>query len=419
MSVQVSTLAGGLRVVSDPMEHVETASVGLWVDVGARCESAETNGMSHLLEHMAFKGTERRSAQDIAEEIEAVGGHLNAYTSRENTAYYAKIMKEDVPLALDLLADILQHSVFDPEELDRERAVVLQEIAQCHDTPDDIVFDHFQETAYPDQPIGRSILGPPERVSAYSRDDLAGYMTAHYSAPRIVLVGAGRVEHEMLVGAAEKAFTALPAGGADDQAPAVYGGGDHRAERELEQVHLVVGFDGLAYDDPDFYTLQVLSTLLGGGMSSRLFQEIRERRGLAYSVFTFASSYRDGGIFGVYAGSGETDVIELVPVMAEEMLKVLDSVTPEEVARARMQLKAGLLMSLESTQARCERLARHLLVFGRPLTIAEMTERVDAIDSEAVVRVANRILPQGQPTIAAVGPIDKLESYDSIAARFA
>ena len=212
MNVQIATLANGLRVVSDPVDHLETASLGLWVEVGARCESAETNGISHLLEHMAFKGTERRSARDIAEEIEAVGGHLNAYTSRETTAYYAKVMKEDVPLALDLLADIMQHSTFDPEELERERTVVIQEIAQVNDTPDDLVFERFQETAYPDQPIGRSILGPPELVGRYTRDALSAYMDAHYRAHRMVLVGSGRIDHAALVAAAEAAFTALPAG---------------------------------------------------------------------------------------------------------------------------------------------------------------------------------------------------------------
>ena len=419
MSVQTSRLANGLRVVSDPVDHVETASIGLWVDVGARCESEETNGMSHLLEHMAFKGTERRSARDIAEEIEAVGGHLNAYTSRETTAYYAKVMKEDVPLALDLLADILQHSTFDPEELERERAVVIQEIAQVNDTPDDLVFDRFQETAYPDQPLGRSILGPPERVGSYSRDALAGYMAAQYRAARMVLAGSGRIDHDGLVAAAEEAFTALPEGPTPAPAAAVYGGGDCRVPRDLEQAHVVVGFDGLAYDDDDLYALQVLSTLLGGGMSSRLFQEIRERRGLAYSVFTFSSSYADGGIFGVYAGAGEDQLAELIPVMADELMGACATVSEEEVARARAQLKAGLLMSLESTQARAERLGRHILLFGRPLPIAEMIERVDAIDREAVRRTASRILEGCRPTVTALGPIDTLESHDSIAARFA
>ena len=419
MTVQTTRLANGLRVVSDPVDHVETASVGLWVDVGARCETEETNGLSHLLEHMAFKGTERRSARDIAEEIEAVGGHLNAYTSRETTAYYAKVMKEDVPLALDLLADILQHSTFDPEELERERQVVMQEIAAVNDTPDDLVFDRFQETAYPDQPLGRTILGPPERVGSYSRDALAGYMAAHYRAARMVLVGSGRIAHDALVAAAEEAFTALPEGPTAEPVAAVYGGGDCRLGRDLEQAHLIVGFDGLSYDDDDFYALQVMSTLLGGGMSSRLFQEIRERRGLAYSVFTFSSSYADGGIFGVYAGAGESELGELIPVMADELIDACATVGDDEVARARAQLKAGLLMSLESTQARAERLGRHILLFGRPLPVAELIERVDAVDSEAVRRTACRILQGARPTVAALGPIDTLESHDAIAARFA
>ena len=419
MNVRTATLASGLRVVSDPVDHVETASLGLWVDVGARCETEETNGLSHLLEHMAFKGTARRSARDIAEEIEAVGGHLNAYTSRETTAYYAKVMKEDVPLALDLLADILQHSTFDADELERERAVVIQEIAQVNDTPDDLVFDRFQETAYPDQPIGRSILGPPERVRGYSRDALAAYMGAHYRAQHMVLVGSGRVDHEALIAGAEAAFAALPDGPVAAPAAAVYAGGDCRIARDLEQAHLLVGFDGIAYDDPDFYTLQVLSTLLGGGMSSRLFQEVRERRGLAYSVFTFSSSYADGGVFGVYAGAGEGDLAELVPVMADEMIAACEALSEDEVARARAQLKAGLLMSLESTQARAERLGRHMLLFGRPLPIAEMIGRVDAIDSGAVRRTAGRILKGCRPTVAALGPIGRLESHDAIAARFA
>ena len=419
MSIRTTRLANGLSVVSDPVDHVETASLGLWVDVGARCESEDTNGLSHLLEHMAFKGTERRSARDIAEEIEAVGGHLNAYTSRETTAYYAKVMKEDVPLALDLLADILQHSTFDAEELERERAVVIQEIAQVNDMPDDLVFDRFQETAYPDQPIGRSILGPPERVGGYTRAALAAYMEDHYRAARMVLVGSGRIDHEALVAWAEAAFTALPEGPVPAPAAAVYGGGDCRILRDLEQAHLIVGFDGIAYDDPDFYTLQVLSTLLGGGMSSRLFQEIRERRGLAYSVFTFASSYADGGLFGVYAGAGGGDLPELVPVMAAELVEACDTVSQEEVARARAQLKAGLLMSLESTQARAERLGRHMLLFGRPLPIAEMIARVDAIDCDSVRRTARRVLTGCRPTVAALGPVDRLESHDSIAARFA
>lgn len=417
-NARVTDLPNGLRVATEEMPHLETASIGVWVDVGARHEGERSNGVSHMLEHMAFKGTETRSAQAIAEEIEAVGGHLNAYTSREQTAYYAKVMKEDVALAVDILADILQHSVFDSGELERERAVVIQEIAQAHDTPDDIVFDHFQETAFPDQPMGRSILGPAKLVAGFSRDLLFDYMRRHYSPTRMVVVGAGRLEHDTLVEMVDKAFDSLPANGSVEREPAAYYGGESRRPRDLEQVHLIVGFDGVSYADDDFYTLQVLSTLLGGGMSSRLFQEIRERRGLAYSVFTFASSYTDGGVFGVYAGSGSKDLAELVPVMAEEMMKVCRGVEKEEVDRASVQLKSGLLMSLESSPSRCERLGRHMLIFGRPIPIDELVAKVEAITPADVRRVAKRLFAGSRPSVASLGPIDTLEGYDRIVGRF-
>ncbi len=418
MTTEISTLANGLRVVSEDMPQLETASIGVWVDVGARYENADINGVSHLLEHMAFKGTKRRSALAIAEEIEAVGGHVNAYTSREQTAYYAKVMKEDVALAVDILADILQHSTFAEEELERERAVVVQEIAQAHDTPDDVVFDQFQEIVYPDQPLGRTILGPAAQVENYSRAVLADYMARHYRAERMVVVGAGRIEHEALVELAGNAFDTLSNANSSNGLTAKYEGGDGRASRELEQVHLVLGFDGIAYGDPDFYTLQLLSTLLGGGMSSRLFQEIRERRGLAYAIFTFASSYTDGGVFGIYCGTGPDNLPELTPVIADEILKVCDEVAAQEVARARAQLKSGLLMSLESSSSRCERLGRHMLIFNRPIPIEEMVAEIDAITAEDVVRVAARILRGSRPSLAALGPVGNLENYDRLAERF-
>lgn len=419
MTTEMTILPNGLRVVSENMPHLETASIGVWVDVGARYESAEINGVSHLLEHMAFKGTKRRSALAIAEEIEAVGGYVNAYTSREQTAYYAKVMKEDVGLAVDILADILQHSIFAEDELERERAVVIQEIAQAHDTPDDVVFDQFQEIVYPDQPLGRTILGPAAQVTGYSRTVLADYMARHYSAGRMVVVGAGRLDHEIFATLVGSAFDALPPAQPGDDLTANYTGGDMRTTKELEQAHLVLGFDGLSYDDADFYTMQLLSTLLGGGMSSRLFQEIRERRGLAYSVFTFASSYTDGGVFGVYCGTGPDKLQELTPVIADEMHKVCDHVTPEELARARAQVKSGLLMSLESSSSRCERLGRQLLIFGRAIPIDEMVAEIDAITTDDILRVARRVFGGSRPSLAALGPISGLEEYDAVAERFA
>ncbi|OAN45354.1 M16 family metallopeptidase [Magnetospirillum moscoviense] len=416
MTIRETRLPSGLRVVSDPMSTVESASLGVWVDAGTRHEEPEVNGISHLLEHMAFKGTERRSARAIAEEMDAVGGHLNAYTARDHTAYYAKVLKEDTALALDIVADILQHSTVDAEELAREQTVVVQEISQAIDTPDDIIFDHFQAIAYPDQPLGRPVLGTEGLVRAMTRDTVQSYLQRHYSAPRMVLAAAGRIDHDQLVEAADKAFANLATTAEPEQVAARYVGGDYREERDIEQVNLVVGFDGVSYDDADYYPASVLSILLGGGMSSRLFQEIREKRGLVYSIYSFASSYADGGLFGIYAGTGEDEVAELVPVLCDEVVKICAGVSGDELQRARAQLKASILMSLESTSSRCEQVARQLLVYGRPIPTAEVVEKVEAVESTDIIRVAKRLFAT-TPTIAAIGPLGQLESYEKMAQR--
>jgi len=416
MDIRETRLASGLRVVSDPMATVESASLGVWVDAGTRHETPDVNGISHLLEHMAFKGTARRTARDIAEEMDAVGGHLNAYTARDHTAYYAKVLKEDTALALDIVADILQHSTMDAEELAREQDVVVQEIGQANDTPDDIIFDHFQTTAYPEQPLGRPVLGTEDLVRGMNRATILSYMGSHYSAPRMVLAAAGRIDHDALVAEAEAAFAHLST--MPDVLPeaARYVGGDFREERDIEQVNLVLGFDGVSYDDPDYYTASVLSTLLGGGMSSRLFQEVREKRGLVYSIYSFTSSYGDGGLFGIYAGTGEDEVTELVPVMCDEVVKVVGGVSEDELHRARAQLKASILMSLESTSSRCEQLARQILVYNRPVSTAEVVAKVEAVDNAEIIRVARRRFST-TPTIAAIGPLGKVEGYERMVER--
>lgn len=415
-AIRVTTLDNGLRVLTDPMDTVESVSLGLWVEAGTRHEPAEVNGISHLLEHMAFKGTERRSARAIAEEMDNVGGHLNAYTARDHTAYYAKVLKEDGALALDILADILQNSTLDAEELAREQAVVVQEINQSIDTPDDIIFDHFQATAFPDQPLGRPVLGTETLVRAMTRDTVRGYLDTHYSAPRMVLSAAGRIDHDQLVATARQAFAGLSGTAESSPEPARYGGGEYREDRDIEQVNLVLGYGGVAYDDPDYYAVSVLSTLLGGGMSSRLFQEIREKRGLVYSIYSFSSSYADGGLFGIYAGTGEDEVEELVPVLCDEVVKATAGVAEDELHRARAQLKASILMSLESTSSRCEQLARQVLVYGRPIPTHEVVEKVEAIDAAHIARVARRLFAQ-TPTIAAIGPLDKLEDHARMVER--
>ncbi|HIJ62119.1 MAG TPA: insulinase family protein [Rhodospirillaceae bacterium] len=414
--LHLTRLDNGLTVVTDTMPSVQTASVGVWVNAGTRHEAPEINGVSHLLEHMAFKGTERRSARAIAEEMDAVGGHLNAYTSREHTAYYAKVLKEDVGLAVDLIGDILQHSTLDPEELAREQAVVVQEISQALDTPDDIVFDHFQSTAYPDQAVGRPVMGTADLVRGMSRQTIAGYLSDTYGAGRMILSAAGNLEHEAVVEMAGKAFRALPAERPVAEEAARYSGGEYREERDLEQVHVVLGFNGVAYQHPDFYAASVLSTLLGGGMSSRLFQEVREKRGLAYSVYSFASSYTDGGLFTIYAGTGPDEVAEVLPLLCDEIMKVTLGVTDEEILRARAQLKSSILMSLESTASRCEQAARQLLSYGRLVPLAEVVANVEAVDGAAVRRAAARIFA-GKPTLATIGPLARVEAYDRILAR--
>lgn len=414
--VRTTTLDGGLRVATDPMDTVETASVGVWVDIGTRHEAPEVNGVSHLLEHMAFKGTKRRSAQQIAEEVEAVGGHLNAYTSRENTAYYAKILAEDLPLALDVLADILQHSTMDEDELARERAVIIQEINQSHDTPDDIIFDHFQQTAYPEQGLGRPVLGLADLVAEMPRPAIMDYMHRHYSAPRMVLSASGKLDHDTILGMAQESFADLPPVNDRFGEPAAYRGGDFREGRDLEQVHLLLGHEGIPYEDDDFYAASVLSTLFGGGMSSRLFQEVREKRGLVYSIYSYVAAYSDGGLFGIYAGTGEKEVEELIPIVCDEIGKVCARVDADEVARARAQLKASILMARESTSSRCEQLARQLMVFGRPLTTEEIIEKIEAIDETAVTKCANRLFAS-TPTLAAMGPVGKVEEYGRVAER--
>ncbi len=416
MTVEVTRLPSGLTVATDSMPGVATASLGAWVGAGTRHETAEINGIAHLLEHMAFKGTERRSAEDIAVEIEAVGGHLNAYTSRENTAFYAKVLAEDAPLALDIIADILQHPTFREDELERERAVVLQEIGQAYDTPDDIVFDHFQETAYPGQALGRPVLGESRTVGALDRTALWDYMHSHYGPQQMVVAAAGNVTHDRFVEVVAGAFTHedFASNGATD--PASYRGGDRREERDLEQVHLLLGFEGVGYLDDDYYALNLLSMLFGGGMSSRLFQEVREKRGLVYSIYSFHSAFIDGGLFGLYAGTGAREVGELVPLVCDEVMKLGQGVTAEEVERARAQVRASLLMSRESTSSRAEQLAQQLLIYGRAVPLEEILGKIAAVTPADVERVARRLLSSA-PTVTAIGPLARLESAERIAAR--
>jgi len=412
-AIQMTRLPSGLTVITERMERVETVSFGAYVGAGSRNESAAENGVSHFLEHMAFKGTTSRSAAAIAEEVEAVGGHINAYTAREQTAYYIKVLKEDTALAGDIIGDILTHSTFEPEELERERGVILQEIGQANDTPDDIIFDHFQEVAYPSQPLGRPILGSEEGIRQISRLTLTDYMQRHYAAGNIVVAAAGKLEHDSILDLVRRHFADLPSSLPPRMASAAYTGGEYREERDLDQVHIVLGFGSVGFDHPDYYPTLLLSSLLGGGMSSRLFQEIREKRGLVYSIYSFNAPYADGGLFGIYAGTGEAEAEELLPVALEELRKVQSQVSEAELARARSQVKASLLMSLESTGSRCEQLARQIQVFGRVIPTHETIDRINAVTTADVERSAARQF-RSAPTLAALGPVNRVPKLQSI-----
>ena len=365
---------------------------------------------------MAFKGTARRSARDIAEEIEAVGGHLNAYTGRESTAYYAQVLREHTGLAVDLIADILVHPRFDSSELEREKAVILQEIGQAQDTPDDIIFDHFQEIAYPRQAFGRPILGQPETVKALSSDSLRDYMQSRYDPRRLIFAAAGAIEHERLVELVAEAFAELTAGETLTSDAPVYSAGDLRQVRALEQAHLILGLEAIGYRDPDYYAASIFATLFGGGMSSRLFQEVREERGLAYSVFSFLSGYSDTGLFGVYAGTGELEAQEVVPLICGLLTEAGEEVREAEIDRARNQIKASILMGRERTSNRCEHLANQLLTYGRALSVEEIVARLDAVDRAAIGRVTERFLAS-TPTLIALGPVGNLPSHSDLQGR--
>ena len=417
-SVRITRLDNGLTIATDHIPHVETVALGAFVGVGTRHESAAENGVAHLLEHMAFKGTATRSARDIAEEIEAVGGLLNAYTGRESTAFYAKVLKEHAPLALDIISDILLNPAFDQQELKRERQEILQEIGQAHDTPDDIIFDHFQETAFPGQGVGRPVLGRSEIIQQLGPDDLRAYMRRFYGAENMVISAAGKIDHDAFVEMAAKAFDGLPSVQAETAEPASYVGGDYRESRELEQVHVILGLPGVGYRDPDYYASAVLATLPGGGMSSRLFQTLREERGLVYTVFSFHNAASDSGLFGVYAGTGQDEVAELMPVVCEEIADVAHNVGDAELERARAQLKASILMSRESTTGRCEQLANNLMIYGRAMTTQEIVDALEAVDADQVRRLAGR-LAASRPTLTSLGPVGQVEAFDTVAKRFA
>ncbi|MEM7472642.1 MAG: pitrilysin family protein [Pseudomonadota bacterium] len=416
---QLHTLPNGFRVVTEHMPGLESASIGIWVNAGGRHERLSQNGIAHFLEHMAFKGTKRRSALQIAEEIEDVGGYINAYTSREVTAYYARVLKDDVALGLDVIADILRNPVFDQGEIEVERGVILQEIGQSLDTPDDVVFDWLQEAAYPEQPIGRTILGPSERVSSFTREDLSGFVAEHYGPGQLILSAAGAVDHDAIVKMAENLFGDMAARPALVAEPAKFTSGERREIKALEQAHFTLALEAPGYRDDAFYTAQIFASAFGGGMSSRLFQEAREKRGLCYSIFAQVGSYSDTGTMTVYAGTSGDDIARLADLTVDELKRAGGDISEAEVARARAQMKAGLLMGLESPSNRAERLARLIGIWDRIPPLEETVAKIDAVDAQAVRAFAGDMAARGAGAMALYGPVAQARDVETLNRRLA
>ncbi len=415
MSVAVTTLKSGINVVTDTMPHLETASLGVWVNAGSRDERRDENGISHLLEHMAFKGTRRRTARQIAEEIEAVGGDLNAATGAETTAYYARVLKADVPLALDVLSDILSEPAFDREELAREQSVIVQEIGAVADAPDDLIFENLQSVAFPDQALGRSILGTPKTVRSFDAAKLREYLTRNYRGPEMVVAAAGAVDHQAVVAEVERHFSSFNGAASPLPEPATFGGGTHVEERELEQVHIALALPGVPLKDPALYSLQAFTNVLGGGMSSRLFQEAREKRGLCYSIYSFHMPYSDVGMFGLYAATDAADSSELMRLIVEEIANTVETLSEREIARAKAQMKAGLLMALEGSGERIGQLARQMITQGRPIPVDELVTKIDSVTAESARAAGRGLLTAGKQATAVLGLGSGLASAAAIA----
>jgi predicted Zn-dependent peptidase len=389
--VRKGVLPNGVRVLTEAMPHVVSSTIGIWVENGSRYEEAGENGVSHFIEHLLFKGTKKRTAAQIAEQMDAVGGVLNAFTGKEYTCYYAKVLGEDLPMATELLADLFLESVFAPEEIDRERQVVLQEISQAEDTPDDFIHDLFNLHYWQGHPLALPIFGSVETVNAINREALVSFMADRYRAGRVFIAAAGAVDHERLMRDCDRLFGSI----AGDGRPEPTSPPQERVvvlneNKKLEQAHLCIGAPGLSQTAPNRYAAYILNTALGGGMSSRLFQEVREKRGRVYSIYSFMSAFLDCGYFAVYAGTNPEWVDEVVEVTLKEISKVVrDGLAPEELARAKSQLKGNMLLGMESTESRMNRVARNEIYFRRDIPIDEIGREIEKVANDQVVELAS------------------------------
>jgi predicted Zn-dependent peptidase len=407
----------GLTIASDFIPTAETVAMCIYVKTGSRHERSDQNGISHFLEHMAFKGTKSRTATQIAQQFDAIGGQFNAYTSHEETVYYAKVLKDDWATGLDILADIIQNSVYDPIEMDKERGVIIQEIAQYQDLPDAVVADNFQTIAYPDQPLGRNILGSVDFIRNLSRDQLMEYVSSRYHSKNIIVSAAGNIDHKPFADRVKKTLSDIPVDGEISTESGIYKGGESRQFKELEQLNIYIGFKGLSYNSKDVYKYRLSSLILGGGMSSRLFQEVREKRGLAYHISSYHQSYVDSGLFVICAGTNPEDTNELIDVSIGEIKALCnEGVHKDELLRAKNQLKSAILMSRENVSNRAEKLASNLAYYERYITPQEVLEKIEKVSDDDITSVFNNLLSHqnGNISIASLGRINNIYSYDEI-----
>ena len=409
--IRQTVLDNGFTVITERMDHVRSASVGIWVRSGSRHEAAPLNGISHFIEHTLFKGTRNRTSREIAVESDAIGGHVDAFTSREVASYYVKVLDEHLPRAFDLLSDLVTAPLFSPEELDRERNVVTEEIKMVEDTPDDLVHEVFVANFWPDHPLGRSILGTVDTLATFNQEKVTDYFSAVYAPRNLVVAGAGNLEHERFVEMVSRHL-----GGVKDRPVNLSAAAPSHATRrivldkDLEQAHLVLGTRCPSMTSEDRYSVHVLNVILGGGMSSRLFQTIREDRGLAYAVYSGVNTYTDAGYLSVYAATSPEQVNDVIRLSVAEFDKIkTEAVTEAELQRAKDQLKVSIMLSLESTSARMSNLARQEIFFGRQSTLDEILERINRVTSDDVQRMADEIFGSRELAITAVGQLASLD----------
>lgn len=399
-------LDNGVCILTEEIPHVRSAAVGFWVDAGSRDEADSVSGVCHFIEHMLFKGTENRSAKDIAEALDRVGGQLNAFTTKEYTCYYARVLDEHLELAVDVLTDMLFHSRFAPEDVERERNVIVEEIKMYEDTPDELVHDILAKALWNTHALGRPVIGSAGVIQNLSWGDLLDYYDRHYRHGRYVIAVAGNVKHERVTELLSRIFSDLPAGGPPRAVVAPHPSQRVECrEKDTEQVHLCIGSQGLRLDDEHIYVLQVLNTLLGGGMSSRLFQKVREQLGLAYNIYSYHSSYRDTGLFGIYAGLSRENVGTVLDIVLDEVNDLRNGgVSEEEMTRAKEQLKGSFLLSLESVNARMSRLGKSQLYLGRVQTPEEIVRELARVKTEQIAAVCDQIFRRDKLSLASIGP---------------